>query len=113
MSRIRPLIKACFLGMAILLAAISEAKAQQSSQKDKNTDLPSEEKKANGFGDVMLKLGKGLVKEVSRRLNLEETEIVTVKKEVASDGREKYRVDTGKFSFTVRKKSKPDTTSKK
>ncbi len=96
--------------MIVLCLAVGQAKAQQASGKE---GVAMEQKKGKSFGDVMLKLGKGLVKEVSRRLNLEETEIVTVKKETSSDGREKYRVDTGKFSFTVRKKSKSDTTSRK
>jgi hypothetical protein len=55
----------------------------------------------------MLKLGKGLVREVSRRLNLEEAEIITVKKEATPDGGVKYHVDTGKFQFDVKKKPKP------
>ena len=111
MLSIRKSIKAGFLGVSVVLIAMGQANAQQSARKE--PDPPVDKKSNSGFGDVMLKLGKGLVKEVSRRLNLEETEIVTIKKEVSTDGREKYRVDTGKFSFTVRKKSKPDTTGQK
>lgn len=110
MSRITKIIQFGFAAILVVYATIGQAQAQQSSSKD--TNPPKEQKKTSGFGDVMLKLGKGLVKEVSRRLNLEETEVVTVKKEVAADGREKYRVETGKFSFTIRKKNKPDTTSR-
>jgi hypothetical protein len=44
---------------------------------------------------------------VSRRLNLEEAEIITVKKEATPDGGVKYHVDTGKFQFDVKKKPKP------
>ncbi len=64
-------------------------------------------KPGKSFGEVMLKLGKGLVREVSRRLNLQEAEVITVKKEATPDGGVKYHVDTGKFQFDVKKKPKP------
>lgn len=71
----------------------------------KKQDNPSG-KESKSFGDVMLGLGRGLVKEVSRRLNIEESEIVTIKPETRPDGGKNYRVATNKFSFTVRKKNK-------
>ena len=89
----------------MLLARQAHAQATDPPPTDKPGPEP-EQKSNSSFGNVMLKLGKGLVREVSRRLNLEESEIVTVKKETAPDGREKYRVNTGKFSFTVRKREK-------
>ncbi len=110
MSRFIKTIQLSLIAMLLAWVMTGKVYAQQSAPKDDNP--PAKQDKSNGFGDVMLKLGKGLLKEVSRRLNLEESEVVTVKKEVTADGRDKYRVDTGKFSFTVRKKSKVDTTGK-
>lgn len=78
--------------------------ADQATANAPQKDRPNEGK---SFGDVLLKLGKGLMKEVSRRLNLEETEIITVRKEVTADGGYKYHVDTGKFQFDIKKKQKP------
>lgn len=54
----------------------------------------------------MLKLGEGLVKEVKRRLNLEEAEIVTITKEAQPNGSIKYRIETPKYTFYVKKKPK-------
>jgi hypothetical protein len=68
-----------------------------------------QQKSSSSLGDVMLKLGKGLLKEVSRRLNLEEAEIITVRKEAAADGSIKYHVDTGKFQFDIKRKAKSAT----
>ena len=67
-------------------------------------DVPPENKKS--FGNVMLKLGGSLAKEVKRRLNLEEASIVRVKKEAQADGSYKLRVETDKFTFYVRKREK-------
>lgn len=67
-------------------------------------DVPPENKKS--FGDVILKLGGSLAKEVKRRLNLEETAIVRVKKEAQADGSYKLRVETDKFTFYVRKRNR-------
>jgi hypothetical protein len=98
-------VRTALLAAVLLLA--SQAYAQATDDRPANTPGPDPKQESNSsFGNVMLKLGKGLVREVSRRLNLEESEVVTVKKEVAPDGREKYRVNTGKFSFTVRKREK-------
>lgn len=71
------------------------------------TEPVVQQKSASSFGDVMLKLGKGLLKEVSRRLNLEEAEIITVKKEETADGATRYHVDTGKFQFDIKRKARP------
>ena len=67
-------------------------------------DVPPENKKS--FGNVMLKLGGSLAKEVKRRLNLEEASIARVKKEAQADGSYKLRVETDKFTFYVRKRDK-------
>lgn len=61
----------------------------------------------------MLKLGKGLLGEVKRRLNLEEAEIITVTKQKQADGSLKYHVDTGKFAFDIKKKPKKKDAGKK
>ncbi|MDJ1468881.1 hypothetical protein QNI19_03875 [Cytophagaceae bacterium DM2B3-1] len=113
MFRIVNLFRASFLAVALTFIIVFQSKAQQTAPEKKDDKPATEQKQESSFGNVMLKLGKGLMKEVSRRLNLEETEIITVKKETSDDGREKYRVNTGKFSFTVRKKNKQDTTGHK
>jgi hypothetical protein len=96
---------------AVLLLAAARAEAQSQAPPPGGTgsNPPAEapRKPGKSFGDVMLKLGKGLLREVSRRLNLEEAEIITVKKEATPDGGVKYHVDTGKFQFDVKKKPKP------
>ena len=97
------------MGIDLLLAA-AEGKAQSPAPAPGSTapnpPAPAPEKPGKSFGDVMLKLGKGLAKEVSRRLNLEEAEIITVRKEATADGGYKYHVDTGKFQFDIKKKPK-------
>ena len=96
---------------AALLLAVTQAEAQSpvppAGGPGTNPPAQTPPKPGKSFGEVMLKLGKGLLREVSRRLNLEETEIITIKKEATPDGGVKYHVDTGKFQFDVKKKPKP------
>jgi hypothetical protein len=102
-------LKFLLIGAALLLAAArAEAQSPAPPAEGAGTNPPVEAppKPGKSFGEVMLKLGKGLIREVSRRLNLEEAEIITVKKEATADGGIKYHVDTGKFQFDVKKKPK-------
>ena len=103
-------LKFLLISAGILLAA-AQAKAQSPAPPaggtGSNPPAAPPPKPGKSFGEVMLKLGKGLAREVSRRLNLEEAEIITVKKEATPDGGVKYHVDTGKFQFDVKKKPKP------
>ena len=103
------ILKFLLISAALLLAA-ARAEAQSGAPADSTGSSPptaAPKKAGKSFGEVMLKLGKGLLREVSRRLNLEEAEIITVKKEATPDGGVKYHVDTGKFQFDVKKKPKP------
>jgi hypothetical protein len=104
------ILKFLLMGVALLLAtARANAQSQAPPAGTTGTTPPPAvpQKPGKPFGEVMLKLGKGLLREVSRRLNLEEAEIITVKKEATPDGGVKYHVDTGKFQFDVKKKPKP------
>jgi hypothetical protein len=87
-------------------SAQSQMPANESvSNATEETARPKNEK---SFGNLMLKLGKGLLNEVTRRLNLEEAEIITIKKDTLANGGQVFHVDTGKFSFDIRKRSKTD-----
>ena len=104
------ILKFLLIPAALLLAAVraeAQSPAPPAEGTGANPPVEAPAKPGKSFGEVMLKLGKGLLREVSRRLNLEEAEIITIQKEATSDGGVKYHVDTGKFQFDVKKKPKP------
>ncbi len=100
------IVKFLVIGGVFLLGTQCTQAQASANQPKPQPPTSTKSAKASGFGDIMLKLGEGLVKEVKRRLNLEEAEIVTITKEAQPNGSIKYRIETPKYTFYVKKKPK-------